>query len=162
MSSSSSTPRRSKRIILVLDGNNSRFPIRLNDRIATSGRIGITQYILTGATVPIITIYFMDGAQFRLIDTASNVIQPGGFSLYSAGATANIAYSTPRLIADVASPGIQEFNLDVRDGSGAAHNPATNKLFDVCVIELALMEIQGDRTPNWLQTVPGIQETFDS
>jgi len=157
-----SYPLRKKDIILVLDGNNSRFSFPLNDRIATTGRIYITAFTMVNATKNLTTFFFGPETNLALVDTASNLIQAGGFSIIHNTGASTFQYTPPRLIAATKNREVQSISMQVRDKDGVDHNPATNKLFDFCYLFLTVDEIQGPRTPDWLQQVPTIQQTMDT
>lgn len=153
---------RKKEIILCLDGNNSRFNFILNDRIATTGRVHLLGFTLVNATKNLTTFFFGPETNLVLIDTASNLVQPGGFSIVHNTGASTVQYAPPRLIAATKNREVQAISLQVRDKDGGDHNPTTNKLFDYCYLLLSVDEIQGPRTPDWLQQVPSIQQTMDT
>lgn len=161
-STTASYPLRKKDVILVLDGNTGRFSFPLNDRIATTGRIYVSGYCLAGATKNLTTFYFGPETNLVCTDTASNLVQPGGFSILHTTGQSSFHYSPPRLIAAVKNREVQSISLQVRDKDGADHDPVSNKLFDFCYLFLEVDEIQGPRTPNWLQQVPHVQQTMDT
>lgn len=153
---------RYKELLLTFDGNDSRFYFRLNDRIATTGRIRLVQYVVTGGTSEVMTFFFGPEANMELVKTSSNTIQPGGFSILCSGATENVVYSPGLLIAQTPNRELQEFSMSIRDDANAEHNPTSNKLFDKCILRLHVEEIQGPRNPGWLQQIPAIQQVMDT
>lgn len=151
-----------KIIFIQLDGSDTRFQIRLNNRIAQTATLRLGEYSTAGATDRFVTLQFVNMRGFQLNPISSNVAEPDSFVILTPTPITTAVYSPGKLIGTMSGGEMREFEILVKDPTGVPHNPSSNKLFDYLHLSFVVQETPVPRAPLFLQGVPTVQQTFDS